>query len=419
MVRLTRLRIDRFRNVKPGTDLRFGPTFNVLLGKNATGKSTLLDLIAAVTHDDLSPYAKEDAGFDLTWWLERGEDQLEFHAVRIPAKTSSLPERMRGERDFDDKLTMVLRVSGVDSWKLDLSGSRGTWTPTGEPAEDLEVKTGLTEPHATFLAIWTLLEKLVGHNSIAAKASLARAGLMRTPFLGAGRLDEALATFDAIVTTYFGLVDEGNSGHGSYGPWLPEELSSAAAGLTAQSSLVVPFENLGSLSKIPSLLGFTSGEVRPRLLERSQEGERITTTFQGFDSLFQRTDGSEVSHVRLSFGQKRLFAFLWYLAMHGAPGRAAAQLPIVADELINGLHHEWIEVCLERLRAIVRASSRASIHCFSTTSRSSPPSASVRRLSGAVSRPVLVAAGSRWSGATSTRKRQGASSPPTRRVSSR
>ena len=124
----------------------------------------------------------------------------------------------------------------------------------------------------------------------------------------------------------------------------------AAAGLTAQSSLVVPFENLGLLSKIPSLLGFTSGEVRPRLLERSQEGERITTTFQGFDSLFQRTDGSEVSHVRLSFGQKRLFAFLWYLAMHGAPGRAAAQLPIVADELINGLHHEWIEVCLERLR---------------------------------------------------------------------
>ncbi len=46
MVRLTRLKIDRFRNVKPGTDLRFGPTFNVLLGKNATGKSTLLDVIA-------------------------------------------------------------------------------------------------------------------------------------------------------------------------------------------------------------------------------------------------------------------------------------------------------------------------------------------------------------------------------------
>ncbi len=52
-----RLKIDRFRNVMPGTVLEFGPTFNVLLGKNATGKSTLLDLVAAVTNDDLSAYA--------------------------------------------------------------------------------------------------------------------------------------------------------------------------------------------------------------------------------------------------------------------------------------------------------------------------------------------------------------------------
>ena len=52
MVRLTRLRIERFPNVKTGTDLRVGPTFTVLLGRNATGKSTRMELSAAVTNYD-------------------------------------------------------------------------------------------------------------------------------------------------------------------------------------------------------------------------------------------------------------------------------------------------------------------------------------------------------------------------------
>jgi hypothetical protein len=211
MVRLTRLRIDRFRNVKPGTDLRFGPTFNVLLGKNATGKSTLLDLVAAVTNDDLSAYAKEDAGFDLTWWIEKGTQELELRAVRSPAKAGALSEHVRVEKEFDDV------------------------------------------------------------------------------------------------------------------------------------SLVVHFETLGSLAKIPALLGFASAELRPRVLTRSHVGEKVTTGFQGLDFLFRRADGSQISHELLSFGQKRLFSFLWYLAVRD-------ELPVVADELLNGLHHEWIEVCFDRLR---------------------------------------------------------------------
>jgi len=37
----------------------------VLLGLNGTGKTTLLDLIAAICSDDLSPYAKE--AFDVEY----------------------------------------------------------------------------------------------------------------------------------------------------------------------------------------------------------------------------------------------------------------------------------------------------------------------------------------------------------------
>ena len=45
-----------------------------------------------------------------------------------------------------------------------------------------------------------------------------------------------------------------------------------------------------------------------------------------------------ISHTKLSFGQKRLLAYLYYLSCNTEIG--------IADELINGMHHEWIEHCL-------------------------------------------------------------------------
>ena len=47
MVALETLEILRFRNVEPGTVLRFQKGQDVFLGKNATGKTTLLDLVAS------------------------------------------------------------------------------------------------------------------------------------------------------------------------------------------------------------------------------------------------------------------------------------------------------------------------------------------------------------------------------------
>ena len=44
----------------------------------------------------------------------------------------------------------------------------------------------------------------------------------------------------------------------------------------------------------------------------------------------------------LSYGQKRLLSFYWYLAVR-------ADQPVVADELANGLHYEWIDACVNEL----------------------------------------------------------------------
>jgi len=211
MVRLTRLRIDRFRNVKPGTDLRFGPTFNVLLGKNATGKSTLLDLIAAVTNDDLSPYAKEAAGFDLTWWLEKGEDKVEVRAVRTPARSGTLLEEAREESEFDDVWTIVIRAAETEVGRLEVAGTRGIWKPAGESEESFEVQVGLTAGGARYRALIAILVTYTwvdNHYVNPPPTPQARAILAAQRVLTrghTGRFDEATTTFDAITRSRLSL----------------------------------------------------------------------------------------------------------------------------------------------------------------------------------------------------------------------
>jgi hypothetical protein len=347
MVRLTRLKIDRFRNVKPGTDLRFGPTFNVLLGKNATGKSTLLDLVAAVTNDDLSAYANEEGGFDLTWWLERGDHQIEVRALRTPAKSKplSLPELLQEETKFNDVLTIVLRTAQTEIGRLLVDGIRGQWKREHEPDVAFDLGAGLGAAGACLRSLVLVYDRYV-YDSANQVVRLPEAPVVEdiraamdivVPSMEKiGRFDEALGGIDAITRSPF-VVSRSTA---SWAPWLPQNLLAIVRAVPGP--VAVPLVDLASLAHISDLLGFRSAELRPRMLARSEEGENVRVTYEGIDCLFRRVDGSQISHKLLSFGQKRLFSFLWYLAIR-------KELPIIADELFNGLHHEWIEVCLDRL----------------------------------------------------------------------
>ncbi len=156
MVRLTKLKIDRFRNVKPGTVLEFGPTFNVLLGKNATGKTTLLDLIAAVTNDDLRAYAEEDVGFDVTWWLDGAAHQLELRAARTQAKDRGpldSTDRARGEKAFDDVWSLVIRTGSTEAARIEVTGMRGALMVRGGPRRSFDVAAGLAAGLANYRAL--------------------------------------------------------------------------------------------------------------------------------------------------------------------------------------------------------------------------------------------------------------------------
>jgi energy-coupling factor transporter ATP-binding protein EcfA2 len=47
-VKLKRLKINQYRNVRPGTELHFDDGVNLVLGQNGSGKTTLLGLLSMV-----------------------------------------------------------------------------------------------------------------------------------------------------------------------------------------------------------------------------------------------------------------------------------------------------------------------------------------------------------------------------------
>src|ERR1051325_687359 len=60
MLKLKRLRVERFRSLVKGTELSFSDGINVVLGQNGTGKTTLLELISMVVCSDFSSIATEE-----------------------------------------------------------------------------------------------------------------------------------------------------------------------------------------------------------------------------------------------------------------------------------------------------------------------------------------------------------------------
>lgn len=64
-------------------------------------------------------------------------------------------------------------------------------------------------------------------------------------------------------------------------------------------------------------------------------------TIEGFTFHFTLEEGNVIHHDLLSFGQKRLFSFFYHLCCN--------EHFVIADELVNGLHHRWIEACMEAI----------------------------------------------------------------------
>jgi energy-coupling factor transporter ATP-binding protein EcfA2 len=362
MVKLKRLKIEKYRNVKPGTELHFRDSLNVMLGRNGTGKTTLLNLIVQLLSWDFSQLQNE--AVDLEYVLEAPEVELLVRlctdVVRngesIANSGRQLPDEMlaMGLLQQNPRYTTILEVEilrqDARAYQLRLEGALLTVSKKGEsPLYTMNS----TQPLLTERTLLELISVLGGIFSTTesirpAVLGLASATAGALHFLR--RFDESLDYLGHIVRQGSSVVarrgQHGKTPYFAFSFGGPLSFARRLMDLLNRDSTVdeIRIESKdaesGFLARLVELLGFESAHVRLQRTSRlAGPGEQVE--FGNIQFNFIRRDGSITNHSLLSYGQKRLLAFYYYLASNLGC--------VVADELVNGMHHEWIEACLEDL----------------------------------------------------------------------
>lgn len=353
-VKLKRLKIDQYRNVKPGTELHFDDGVNLVLGQNGSGKTTLLGLLSMVC----GWYFEE---------LENEEFAFEFD-VKLDAKvfTFTLNNRKTSTQSGNESLSYEFQLSFGDS-AVRLHGTPSSLiTIEG----DSETKTVPCSPFKySFLRRLegAVMQEAARRMFVVGGAPPQYAGYLHE--LGSGppyRFDEGLSCFYALTGEAAPSATPAGLTSASIGASLTLDLTKTPSRIftnTQQSpfstSLKVlrqvfagagpdwaPFDTVASdevgfLRDTVAQLGFASATLRPVASSASGPPDQRKIVMAGFDFGFTRQDGTWLPHTLLSYGQKRLLAYYYYLANNDAF--------IIADELVNGLHHRWIKACMDAI----------------------------------------------------------------------
>ena len=366
MVKLKRLKIQKFRNVAPGTELHFRDSLNVLLGKNGTGKTTLLNLIVSLLRWDFSSLLKEP--FEIEYDLEGPKGLLTVLLRNKPR--SNLPrfspedhpasrELLAGTLfpsagDYEASGEIILSGGELElAHTIEISGSTLTLRSLQEEPKSFTLNGPIFDSGA-WLNILIALES-IGYQQKTRASSVIKA-MYSTSFdsksISLVRFDESLSYLNYITTdgqafAASRLVPGDQAAyhiaarHGG-----PREIRNEIKRQLERSpdidEIRVQTEDKSAefLERAVHLLGFESVKVRIQRTARNTEPfESIKFGNIRFD--FTRRDRSIINHQLLSYGQKRLLSFYYYLACSPAA--------VVADELVNGMHHEWIEACMDEL----------------------------------------------------------------------
>lgn len=350
--RLTRLKINRFRNVKPGTELRFDNGINVLLGRNGTGKTTLLELITAAVTGDLRAYEEED--FDIEFVIRIGELAVDVWmkntlSLLDPGAAGRLPNNGSGLSNWSYRVVL----GSVNGESLAVtSTSEKAWIESreGEPREIHKVSLFL-------FSLCHLVQALIASNIAPTSAHIR--DVVHTAFdamlpIGGNcfRLDEGLDIFRQLTRgeriSRRGIVSSirfHSTGISSdVAVYTPTSLyqSARAQGdsVHEKTQLELDHRGIAFLERFIALTHIRSMRLTMSLLERKRTMnlEEPESQFSRPAFWFTTHRGVTLDHESLSYGEKRLLAFLYHAA-------ANPQI-LVADELVNGMHYEWIEACL-------------------------------------------------------------------------
>lgn len=364
-MKLRRLKIIEFRNVQPGTELEFNDGYNVLLGQNGSGKTTLLRLITSVLRGDFQWLQKE--AFALESNLLVGDHQLTFkieHSRQI--KTQSLdvlPSEVRAfvAKDENWQTIVDLRIvtENGETWRVHSDKNNTRVVHADEAEKALLAVDGTPVKFPSLLVLFVAL--LVSTAEKEAVPEAKRIPLFEILRLlvhhtvSTFRFDESLELFSAITgrctalgKEEYGLVDGGisQSAESEGGFLLPREVRHSNAVKNPNfdapaDTIVLKHDQAPFLAKIAQLLGYTGAEIKLDLLGKEVTEKEKKLEYGNLRFFFHGRDGSIVNQDHLSYGQKRLLTFFYYLACNPHV--------VVADELVNGLHHAWIAECIREM----------------------------------------------------------------------
>ncbi|MCK6523891.1 hypothetical protein L6R49_20985 [Myxococcota bacterium] len=383
MLRLRRVHIHKYRGVLPGEELRFGPEAVFVLGRNGAGKTTFLELLTRLVACDVSHFVKEGGAVDVEWelgWesarLRQVGHTLQLRYIQEPADppaqilvghTNATPPAPPPIWRLEGLLTPFTQPINFSTTGNSESASAPSISdklypplkfvlshdqtfrftnPTNEVdiAVELQEVANFEEASLLFVA-WAISEADIALilNETRSVWFSALVYFSRFPQSSPiARFDEALEAFRSIVGgpgshATLPVAEAHETGGSDSSRFIPTELlppnfSAIPTPLTNQTFRpdALP-ENSRFLAPLFEAFGALDVELRPRLVEEDEQGRGLWRTF---DIFVRWPGGLKQRHDHLSFGQKRMLAFLWYQAVYH-------EVPVFTDELTNGLHAAW------------------------------------------------------------------------------
>ncbi|MCP3105009.1 hypothetical protein LZ198_39700 [Myxococcus sp. K15C18031901] len=337
MLKLQWLQVHQFRAVKPGTRLSFSPTFNVLLGRNGTGKTQLLELLAAVASSDFTALGQEL--LDVEYALAADTGHITVRVRNTPTEPVAAG------------LSMDISVAPVGmAWPLVIrrEGIQVSVSPLDDPGLVVQERIAPEVAGRLWLVLMSggiaWVEK-TGEGTAAVEPLLAMAREV-SALAGLVRFDEGLGYFEQLFQVELRLSRRAQgvlaAGSGLASKDLLDGLRGLAAEQWGAPRYVVPSDAVPFLKEAARLLGFAGAEAVLVPTDAPQEGRQYESlTLGGLELVFLGPGGTRVSARALGHGQKRLLALLHYLGQ----ARAVA----LADEVAHSLHPDLVRATVATL----------------------------------------------------------------------
>jgi energy-coupling factor transporter ATP-binding protein EcfA2 len=359
MTKLTRLKINKFRNVEP-VELRFSGGLNVLLGINGSGKTTFLELIAALLSENLTSLSEEE--FSIEYSLDFGTTVVDVH-VKNARNSGYEPPRNRRfpTSPPEHELEFAVRLDNATTEASHFIESNQSSTTVNSRDRRTNTTTSKSLPSLINSSYQYLLSKSIEWNLLDDSMGSSWWSVVQLGSLS--RFDEALGFFhsilreDAWINLYTAKVDSGNyefrfaHRRAAVSMDLQRSLHKAISDkwLQWRGSEILSLatsDQLKFLQRMVDIAAFRDAKLELRYLGRTPndlpvDERQIDLKFGMLRFWFEKLDGTTLPEQKLSYGQKRLLSFLYYLDCNPDI--------VIADELAAGLHHAWITACLEAI----------------------------------------------------------------------